>query len=155
MRLVLLAAATAAAVVMAGCTKEVPRGRVHGTIKSNGKPLAGATVIFIASDNKTHVVDLKSDGSYEVSGVAFGAVKVSIQPVVPKSAVKGEFDPPPLSSAAKGVNDEKAGKSPNPPPEPKGSPAAPRISPQYADAEKSGLTFELKAADQEWSVDLK
>jgi hypothetical protein len=151
MRFALLAATTAA-VVLAGCTSEVPRGRVHGTIKINGKPLTAATVIFIASDNKTHVVDLKSDGSYEVSGVAFGTVKVSIQPVVPKSAVKGEFDPPPLSSAAKGVTDEKAGKSPNPPPEPKGS-STPRVPPQYAEA--SALTFELKAADQEWSVDLK
>lgn len=152
MRIALFAAAVAAAVVFPGCGGDVPRGRVHGTLKFQGKPLTGATVVFLASDNKTHVVDVKADGSYEVSGVARGPVKVSVQPAAPRSAVKGEFDRP-LSSQAKGVDDEKAGKEPVAPPAPKAG--APAVGAQYADADKSGLTFELKEADQEWSVDLK
>lgn len=152
MRFVLVAAAVAAAVVLTGCSGDVPRGRVHGTIKLNGKPLTGATVIFLAKDNKTHVLALKPDGSYEVTGVALGPVKVSVQVDAPRSAVKGEFDPP--SSAAKGVTDEKAGKAP-PSAEPKAKADGVRIPAQYADADKSGLSFELKGADQEWSVDLK
>lgn len=154
MRFVLLAAAMAAAVVLSGCGGDVPRGRVHGTIKVNGKPLTGATVIFLATDNKTHVVDLRPDGTYEVSGVALGPVKVSVQQTAARSAVKGEFDPPLPTSAAKGVADEKAGKSPTQA-EAKGKAAGPRLSAHYADSEKSGLSFELKQTDQEWSVDLK
>ena len=83
MRFVLLAAGVAAAVVLAGCGGDVPRGRVHGTVTVNGRPLTGATVIFLASDNKTHVVDLKSDGTFDVPGVAFGTVKVSVQATAP------------------------------------------------------------------------
>lgn len=155
MRCVLFAAVAAAAVVPAGCGGDVPRGRVHGTIKLGGKPLTGATMIFLANDNKTHVIDLKPDGSYEVSGVALGPVKVSLQSAAPRSAVKGEFDPPPISSAAKGVIDEKAGKSPTPPPVKGKLDTGSLLPPQYADPQKSGLSFELKDTDQEWSVDLK
>lgn len=150
MRFVLLAAATAVAVALAGCGGgDVPRGRVHGTIKYGGKALTGVTMILIAKDNKTHTVDLKSDGTYEVSGVALGPVKVSLQSVTARVAVKGEFDPPP--SAAKGVTDEKAGKSQAS----SEAKASTRLPEHYSSPEKSGLTFELKDADQEWSVDLK
>jgi hypothetical protein len=149
MRAVILAAA--AVVLVGGCGQDVPRGRLHGTVKYQGKPFPG-TVIFLAKDNQTHTAELKADGSYDVSGVALGPVKVSIQQPVARSAVKGEFALP--SSQAKGVMDEKAGKSPTPLEEaPKA--AGPRIPTLYADANKSGLDFELKTADQEWSRDLK
>ena len=152
MRGIIVVAAVAAAVVLiGGCGQELPRGRVHGTLKYQGKPFPG-TVIFIAKDNKTHTAELKADGSYEVDGVALGPIKVSIQQPAPRYAVKGEFDVP--NSNAKGVSDEKAGKTAaqyDPQPKPSG----PRIPMQYADSNKSGLDFELKSADQEWSVELK
>ncbi|AMV23597.1 hypothetical protein VT84_04245 [Gemmata sp. SH-PL17] len=151
MRAIFFAAATTVAVVLAGCGGDVPRGRVHGTIKYQGKPLTGATVIFIAQDSKTHVLDLKPDGTYDVSGVALGPIKVSIQTVAPRSAVKGEFDPP--SSQAKGVTDEKAGKKSSSAEVSKV--AGPMLPARFADADKSGLSFDLKEPDQEWSVDLK
>ena len=152
MRAIILAAVVAAAVVFAGgCGQEPARGRLHGTVTHQGKPFPG-TVIFIARDNKTHTAELKADGSYEVDGVALGPIKVSVQQPAPRYAVKGEFDVP--AGNAKGVADEKAGKSAaqyDPQPKPSG----PRIPTQYADSNKSGLDFELKSADQEWSVDLK
>jgi hypothetical protein len=80
-----------------------------------------------------------------------GPIKVSIQQPAPRYAIKGEFDGP---SSTKGVTDEKAGKSAaqyDPQPKPSGT----RIPTLYAEADKSGLNFELKGADQEWSVDLK
>ncbi|HEY1189809.1 MAG TPA: hypothetical protein VGE74_19325 [Gemmata sp.] len=152
MRAAILAAATVAVAVLIGCGGNVPRGTVHGTLKFQGRPLTGATVVFIASDNRTHVLDVKADGTYSVSGVALGPVKVSVQPAAERVSAKGQFDPP--SSEAKGVKDEKAGlKSPSVP-EPK-TKIAQRIPAHYSDAERSGLTFDLKEPDQEWSVDLK
>lgn len=151
MRTVFLAAAVAAAVGLSGCGGEVPRGRIHGTITVGGNPLSSATVIFLARDNKTYPVKLKPDGSFEVSGVALGSVKVSVQQDLPAVASKGQRS---LSSQAKGVVDEKAGKSAEPPAV-KGQSDGPSRLSRYADADKSGLTFELSAADQEWSVDLK
>lgn len=152
MRAVILAVGTAAAAVLAGCGGDGPRGTVHGTVKFQGKPLTGAAVIFIASDNKTHVLSLSPDGAYTVSGVAYGPVKVSVQQEPERAAVKGQFAPP--SSEAKGVKDEKAGMRSPSAPEPKAK-AGPAIPAQYADAGTSGLGFELKQPDQEWSVDLK
>jgi hypothetical protein len=150
MRAAILAATAAAVVLAVGCGREVPRGRIHGTVTYQGKPFPG-TVIFLATDNKTHLAELKPDGSYDVTGVALGPIKVSVQQPAPRYAVKGEFDVP---SASKGVKDEKAGKSAaqyDPQPKPSG----PRVPAQYADSNNSGLDFELKSADQNWSVDLK
>lgn len=148
MRIVSLAAALAAAAVLTGCG-EVPRGRVHGTVTYQGKPIPEATVIFIAKDNQTHLVDLGADGSYEVSGVALGPVKVSVQQAPPRVASKADPTRPGSKAA---VADEKAGKElPATPPKLSLS----RLPADYADAEKSGLKFDLTAPDQEWSVDLK
>ena len=152
MRAVILAAATTAAVVLAGCGGDGPRGTVHGTVKFQGKPLTGATVVFIASDNKTHVLALQPDGSYSVSGVAFGPVKVSVQQEKERVAVKGQYEAP--SSESKGVKDEKAGMRAPSAPEQK-TKVGPTIPAQYSEADKSGLSFDLKQPDQEWSVDLK
>jgi hypothetical protein len=150
MRIALFAATAVAAIALAGCGKDVPRGRVHGTIKYQGKPLTDATLILIASDNQTHSAHLTKDGTFEVTGVAYGQVKVSVQPLLPRSFVKA--DPVPGKAAAnKNVVDEKA--SFTAPEQPKTGSA--RLPAHYTDAEKSGLSFELKEPDQEWSVDLK
>jgi hypothetical protein len=157
MRLTLFAATVLAAVALTGCG-DVPRGRLHGTVKYQGKPLTGATVIFLAGDNKTHLAKLKPDGTYDVSGVALGTIKVSIQQDLPEVASKAD----PRSAASRSqsksdVTDEKAAKAPAapPPPAPEKTDWKHRLPVQYADAEKSGLTFELKESDQDWSVDLK
>jgi hypothetical protein len=153
MRLTLFAAAVLAAVALSGCG-DVPRGRIHGTVRYQGKPLTGATVIFLAGDNKTHVAKLKPDGTYDVSGVALGAIKVSVQQDQPAVASKAEPRVSASSGQEKGVADEKAGRAPSTPVVEKVDRGV-RFPAHYSDAEKSGLTFELKDPDQEWSVDLK
>ena len=150
MRAAILAATAAAVVLAGGCGRDVPRGRIHGTVTYQGKPFPG-TVIFLAADNRTHVAELKPDGSYDVSGVALGSVKVSVQQPAPRYAVKGEFDLP--GGGSKGVTDEKAGKSAAQY-DPQPMPSGPRVPARYADSNQSGLDFELKSADQDWSVDL-
>lgn len=158
MRGLIVAAATCAAVVLTGLSGcgggDVPRGRVHGKITVQGKPVPGLAVVFLGSDNRTQSVSTKADGTYEAQGVAQGPVKVSVQAPVERSAVKGEFDPPRVpSSSAKGVKDEKAGKS-LAETAPKAAPGA-FVAPKYANPDQSGLTFELTGPDQEWSADLK
>lgn len=150
MRYSLFTAAVVAAVALSGCG-DVPRSSIHGTVKFQGKPLTDATVIFIASDNKTHPVNLKADGSFQVSGVAQGSVKTSIQQALPRVAARPD---PTFSGASKGgVVDEKASASRRGPPPSKNS--GPRLPEKYADSERSGLGFDLKQPDQEWSVDLQ
>lgn len=157
MRGLIVTAATCAAVVLvglSGCGGDAPRGKLHGKITVQGKGVAGLAVVFVASDNRTHPVSTKADGTYEVAGVALGTVKVSVQAPVERSAVKGEFDPPRVpTSSAKGVKDEKAGKS-LAETAPKAAPG-PAVAPKYTNPDRSGLTFELTGPDQEWSADLK
>jgi hypothetical protein len=146
----LFAVVVLATSAISGCN-DVPRSRIHGVVKFQGKPLTNASIIFIASDNKTYLTSLKEDGSFELSGVAQGLVKVSIQQSLPKVAPR----PDPTSSAGSkaGVVDEKARATR--PPAPAAKDNGPRLPELYTDPEKSGLSFELKELDQEWSVDLK
>ena len=146
MRIVFFAAAFLAATALTGCG-DIPRGSIHGTVKYQGKPLTDSTVIFIAKDNQTHPAVLKADGSYEVHGVAQGLVKVSVQQAQPRVPAKAE---PGRGGSKAGVVDEKAAA-----PAPVARITGPRLPAQYTDPDKSGQTFELKEADQEWSVDLK
>lgn len=144
MRTALFLTAAFASVVLSGCG-DMPRGRIHGIVKFQGKPLSKASLIFLAKDNRTYLADIKPDGSYEVDGVALGPVKVSIQQFQPRPVPKSEKAAPKeeIEKKDSGRRDE----------EPKA--VGPTLPAQYADPDKSGLTFELKQADQEWSVDLK
>lgn len=145
MRTVLFAAAVLSAAFVGGCG-DVPRGRIHGRITFQGKPLANASVVFLAQDNRTYLADIKPDGSYEVSGIALGPVRVSIQQMQPRSAAKSE------RGATKATYADEKAAAPRAE-EPKSF--GPLIPPHYADPDQSGLTFELKEPDQEWSADLK
>lgn len=156
MRIALFAAAVAVAVALPGCG-DTPRATVRGKVTYQGKPLPDMLVVFLAKDNKTHSVPLKPDGTYEVTGVALGPVRVSVQQSGPRPTVKADPDlTRPAAKAAKAsVADEKASFRP-PDPEPgTGKAAGVRLPYRYADPESSGLSFDLKDPDQEWSVDLQ
>lgn len=152
MRSFLFLASVITTIALAGCS-ESPRGRLHGKVTYQGQALPDVMVVFLASDNQTHPVALKADGTYEVDGVAYGPVKVSVQQTGPRPAVKADPDLRRPGQNKTGVKDEKASFRPDPPEEPVATGV--RIPANYGDPEKSGLGFELKSADQEWSTDLK
>jgi hypothetical protein len=133
---------------LCGCG-DVPRSTVRGTIKYQGRPLRDAAVVFVASDNKTHLLDLQADGTYTVTGVARGPVKVAIQPEPEQAATSRAPNAP-----RKGGGDQAKDAARTAAPEPAVR-SGPPIDPKYTQAETSGLTFELKDPEQEWSIDLK
>jgi hypothetical protein len=64
-----------------------------GRVTSQGKPVVFGTVTVITSDQRTHSVPIKPDGTYMLKGVPRGPVKVAIsspnpQPVVERQAVE-------------------------------------------------------------------
>jgi hypothetical protein len=145
-------------VLFAGC--DTPRSRVHGVIKWNGQPLAGAIVTFFDSTNATRTADTGPDGGYAVDGVARGSVRVSVQLPPPRPRPRPE---PELRKAGNSFGKEQAraedaakfGRLPEQPSPTKTSAPAGGLSARYGDPKTSELSFDLKSADQEWSIDLK
>jgi hypothetical protein len=147
---ILVAISLFVGILAVGCGGGVSRGKVHGKIQYQGKPVASGMVILMGSDNLTYVGDIISDGTYTVDRVPYGPIKVSIQQAPPRPAPR-----PNPGSQGKGVMSEgkDATRPPPPPAEPKIT--GPVIPPSYGDPNNSGLKFDMNSADFEWSVDLK
>lgn len=147
MRRTLVAAAVA--LLAPGCGGDIQRGKLHGTVKYQGKPVTSGTVIFLGSDNMSYPADLDKEGKYSVDRIPFGVVKVAIQQTAARPAPKAD----PTVAKSKGLEGKDASRPAPPTDEPRIAGVA--VPAQYNQAETSGLTFEMKAAGQEWSVDLK
>lgn len=152
MRWLNLGAAALLLTLIGGCGQ--PRSRVHGTVRYQGKPLTGGTVVFLASDNRTYPVKIQSDGSYQIDALPRGHVQVSVQSGTPR--IRSRPQP-----GAKGVDSfaKSEAKTDDAGPKGRGKPkkAAPlkAIPRKYADPTQSGISFDLEAAEQEYPIDLK
>lgn len=143
-----VAVVIAVLLVVPGCG--VPRARVHGTLKYEGKPLGGAIITFFSADNATFTARTRSDGTYQVDRVPQGTVRVSVQ--IPKRRPKPRPDPASVQKANKeaGLKSWQERKQLE-------EPSSPRIKlpDRYGNPETSDLSFELKELDQDYSIDLK
>ena len=151
MRKILFLLILSAAVVATGCGPA--RSRVHGTVRYKGKPLTAGMITFLSPDNQNYRADIGPDGTYDITGVARGKVRVSItveanRPMPRPDPVKGSD--PVGGKEAKSDDEGKMARQTTM------RPSANLLIPaMYADPSKSGLEFELKEADQEYSPDLK
>jgi hypothetical protein len=129
-------------VALAGCNKaparapmqEVP---VKGVVTLDGKPLAGAEVMFMTQSLGTFTAATKEDGSFQLSSsfggeqVCKGLCKITIQ---------------------KWVMPEGATMQPNMAPQLQG--AKPLLPPKYSDPEKTTLQEDVPEAGKEYKFDL-
>lgn len=139
--------------LLPGCG-DLARGKVHGSIKFKGEPLKNSTVMFMTRDNQIYRGETSEDGSYEIEGVPLGQVKVCIQQSLPSvtprpDATSGQ------TAAAKAAMSEKRDQKWQPPPSASPEQGEGRLPAMYGDPNKSGLSFELTSADQEWSKNLE
>ncbi len=128
-----------------------PRSRVHGKVTYLGNTVTGGTVIFLGKDNMTYVADIYPDGTYSVSGVPRGPVRVSVQQPPPRPGAKSENAPRLVPKVDPEGKNSKAVVTEIPEPKTSG----PRVPAVYADGNQSGLSFEVKDPDQEYNIDLK
>jgi hypothetical protein len=145
---------SAAAVLLAsGCG--VPRYRVHGTVRHQGKPLARGTIIFLGEGNQTYPARTRPDGSYEAAAVPRGRVRVQadVARPSPRPQPSGKANDALARGEMKADDAAKQARRPSAPPAPPATAAA--LPPHYADPDRSGLAFELQGPDQDYSVDLK
>jgi hypothetical protein len=115
-----------------GCSRST--GNVSGTVRFNGQPLSDGTSTFYDPDNHTWGSAITKDGTYSVSQVGTGPVKVTV--AVP---IKIGFVPP---AGTEGKTVTFPGSK------------SPMIPPKYNDPEKSGLGFEVIKGDQTKDFDL-
>jgi hypothetical protein len=130
--LILLFAVAAAT----GCGQEAKVGRVHGTVRLDGKPLATGIVRFIPDAGRAANGKIQSDGTYslgtfsQADGAILGPHKVAI---IANEA--GGDDRP----AYEHVNQKTRALVPE----------------RYMAIGTSGLTFEVKPGDNQADFDLK
>ena len=119
-----------------GCGQDAKLGRVHGTIRLDGKPLTKGTAMFVPEAGRSAKGAIQSDGTFtlgtfhESDGALIGRHKVA---VIAYEA--GTFDRP-------------AYETPNQ----KGKPLVPE---KYMSPGTSGLTFEVKPGDNRPEFDLR
>src|SRR5262249_53154930 len=129
--------------------------RVHGTLRYQGQPLANATIIFMAPDNQAYPARTKDDGSYQIASVPRGKIQVAIQVdeprVPPRPAPTGGKADDAFAAAKAREDDEGKQKRKGP------TTSTPGVAfpADYGDPTKSGLSFDLNDADQDYSPDLK
>jgi hypothetical protein len=122
-----------------GCGSGGPTmGRVSGTVTADDKPLEAGTVTFISTDGQrpNATGDIKPGGTYTLQTVEPG-----------DGAVVGEYKVAISGADAKAMNTALPGA---PVKAPKSA-----IASDYADANKSGLTFKVEPGSNTKNFDLK
>lgn len=105
---------------------------VTGKVTQGGQPVAGS-VTFIDSSNKEFGSPIAPDGKYQVFGLATGQAKILV-----KGATTTTPNTPAMKEAIT-VGGPSGGVAPNA---------------KYAKAD-NGLTFDVKAGEQEYNIELK
>jgi hypothetical protein len=77
------------AFVLAGCSRRFPMAEVSGKVTLDGKPLSGATVMFVPEKGFAAAGTLQKDGTFRLisgrpgSGAVIGTHKVAVVPEDP------------------------------------------------------------------------
>jgi hypothetical protein len=155
-----LFALIASALTLAGCSRQI--GSVTGTVKYQGKALKGGNVTFISTEGQPSASgQIKEDGSYSVPKLTAGSYKVCVE--------TDSLKPPKATAGPKMSIPKGAGKIDPNTPVPEGyKPSNPAemavvknaklytpIPPQYADPDKTDLSFTSNGSSQEFPIELK
>lgn len=121
------------AVAVAGCSKGVKKVTVHGTVSYKGQPLQSGVLQFVGPEGAYSAGAIQSDGTYIVTDVVPGEVKVAVA-----EAPQGSGGP----SA-----DEKKSAGPKKPPV--------SLPDKFHDPEKSGMKYTITPDTKELPIELK
>lgn len=122
-------------VFCASCSQDTKLGRVHGTVRLDGKPVPKGTVQFTPSAGQSAIGTIQSDGSYSLEtqgrsdGAFLGMNKVAIV----------SYNAPPITGPAYMFPHQKS---------------TPLVPERYMSATTSGLTFDVKPGNNQADFDL-
>jgi hypothetical protein len=86
------------ALTAAGCGR--PVGDVSGTVTYKGTPVVMGSVVFVGSDGVPHTGQIEPDGTYAVSDVPAGTVKIAVVSPDPGRPLRPGDLPPSLAPLA-------------------------------------------------------
>jgi hypothetical protein len=138
-----------AALAAAGCSGS-SSGTVTGQVLYMGKPVKGGSVTFVSTEGKRAVsVQIKEDGTYKMEKVPAGNVRICVDTETlnpEKQARRPTYSAPKDAKLPEGYNTG-------------GQADAARlyvkIPPQYADPERTSLTYTVTGGSQEYDIPLK
>lgn len=134
------ALACLALLTLTGCGSS---SAVSGKVTYKDKPLVGGTVTFYTADNKTRSSVIGEDGSYSITKLPPGKVRIAVSPPVTASAMpRGMKMDPGKMGAPTGPAAPTTTK-------------APPFPEQYKDPDKSGLTYDVTKGQQQHDIPLK
>jgi hypothetical protein len=160
-RRVALPGAALLAVLLSGCG--VSRCAVSGVVKYRGKPVVCGAVTFFGSDGIPVTAALKSDGTYEATGVPVGAVRVAIHSLDPARPLNPEIGVNLGEGGLDAAADPRAKKKPAGKPGDRSNWSNPEVDrskwfpipAKYERPDLSGLTRELRRGTNQVDFDLE
>jgi hypothetical protein len=125
-------------------------GSVSGKVLYKGEPVGGGTVVFVPQGQPSQSTRINADGTYMIDKIALGPVKIAVET---KSAQ-------PVMGPPHGMPTPPPGAIPKDSPSIYNSSSQPQgkyvpIHENYADPEKSGLTYTVTGGPQTHEIDLK
>jgi hypothetical protein len=115
---------------------------VSGTVTYQGKPLSSGIVTFVPDVGPAHNADIQSDGSYRMTNVPVGPVKISVTTNSPQNRAAPSKMPTSAEGFAKMEASMKGGKES-------------LIPARYTDPNKSQLTYTVKKGKQQFDIELR
>jgi len=134
-----------ALIAVTGCGEST--GSVQGKVYYQDTLVTAGSVAFTAPDEKVASAEIQPDGSYNIPKVSTGLSKIAVMPALSVTMPpEGKMmDPAKMGAADKGKGTgTEVSKGKTVP-----------IPVKYADAQKSGLTFTVKAGPQEHDIKLQ
>jgi hypothetical protein len=132
---------------LAGCASSSP-GTISGTVKLNGKPIEGGTVIFFCNNGKEPIrAAIEADGTYKISSAPPGPATIVVMgqeppPILLNAGMEGGA-PVPKDSA------KKIGGRPAPPPVKRVW-----VPARYQTLETSDLRYTVEPGEQQHDIAL-
>jgi hypothetical protein len=134
-----------ASVALIGCG-DIPRGSVSGQVTLNERPLKEPVQLnFVGVDNLPMSTTTDVSGNYSLSGVPVGPIKVTVIPT--QAGASGAKRGGRLVGRIKDKG--------NPGDSRRAQPAAAEVPVAYQDPAKPLITFEVKAGNNTFPIDLK
>ncbi len=122
-----------ALVTLVGCSKTVKKVTINGTISYKGQPVRSGILQFVGTDGAYSAAVIQSDGTFIITDVIPGDVKV------------GVMEAPQGSGSSSGESKSE------------GTPKTPPVSlpDKYRNPETSGLTYTITAETRELTIKIE